>query len=112
MTERSILIAGGYGMVGRQTAAELAADYDVIVAGRHFDQAVAAAAAIGHGARGCEIDVNVEGSIAAALESAAAVVNCVDQPRRSLLFAAIARRLLYTPRHSRGNDVADASEVG
>ena len=28
-------------MVGRQTAAELAADYDVIVAGRHFDQAVA-----------------------------------------------------------------------
>ena len=96
MTGRGILIAGGYGVVGRRIAAQLAADYEVIVAGRHLDQAVAAAAAIGHGTCGREIDVNAEGSIASALEGIATVVNCVDQPRRSLLHAAIARGLLYT----------------
>lgn len=65
-------------------------------AGRHFEQAKATAAAIGHGVRGCEIDVTVEASVAAALEDVATVVSCIDQPRRGLLHAAIARGLRYT----------------
>jgi Saccharopine dehydrogenase NADP binding domain len=96
MTERSILIAAGYGVVGQRIAAELAPDYQVIVAGRHLEQAQATAAAIGHGARGREIDVTVEASIAAALDGIATVVSCIDQPRRRLLRAAIERGLRYT----------------
>lgn len=96
MTEQSILIAGGYGVVGQRIAAELAPDYSVIVAGRHLEQAKATAAAIGHGVRSRLIDVTVEASIAAALEGVATVVSCIDQPRRSLLHAAIERGLRYT----------------
>jgi len=96
MTERHILIAGGYGVVGQRIAAELAPDYQVIVAGRHLEQAKATATAIGHGVRGREIDVTVEASIAAALEGIATVVSCIDQPRRGLLRAAIERGLQYT----------------
>jgi saccharopine dehydrogenase-like protein len=96
MTERGILIAGGYGVVGQRIAADLAPDYQVIVAGRHLAQAQATAAAIGHGVRGREIDVTVEASIAAALEGVATVVSCIDQPRRGLLHAAVERGLRYT----------------
>jgi len=96
MTGRSILIAGGYGLVGQRIATDLAPDYPVIVAGRHLAQAQATAAAIGHGARGRELDVTVEASIAAALEDVAIVVSCIDQPKRGLLHAAIARGLRYT----------------
>lgn len=96
MTEQSVLIAGGYGVVGQRIAAELAPDYPVIVAGRHLEQAKATAAAIGHGVRSRLIDVTVEASIAAALEDVATVVSCIDQPRRSLLHAAIERGLRYT----------------
>jgi len=77
MTEQGILIAGGYGVVGRRIAAELAPDYQVIVAGRHLVQAEAAAAAIGHGVRGRELDVTVEASVAAALEGIATVMSCI-----------------------------------
>ncbi len=96
MTGKRILIAGGYGLVGRRIAAELAPDYQVIVAGRHLEQAEATAAAIGRGVRGCELDVTVEASIAAALDGIALVMSCIDQPRRGLLHAAIERGLLYT----------------
>jgi saccharopine dehydrogenase (NAD+, L-lysine-forming) len=96
MTEQSILIAGGYGVVGQRIAAELTPDYPVIVAGRHLEHAKATAAAIGHGVRSRLIDVTVEASIAAALEGVATVVSCIDQPRRSLLHAAIERGLRYT----------------
>jgi saccharopine dehydrogenase-like NADP-dependent oxidoreductase len=96
MTEQSILIAGGYGVVGQRIAADLAPDYPVIVAGRHLEQAKATAAAIGHGVRGRELDVTVEASIAAALEDVATVISCIDQPRRELLHAAIERGLRYT----------------
>ena len=64
MTEQSILIAGGYGVVGQRIAAELTPDYPVIVAGRLLEQARATAAAIGHGVRGRELDVTVQASIA------------------------------------------------
>ena len=96
MTEESILIAGGYGVVGQRIAAELAPGYSVIVAGRHLEHAKATAAAIGHGVRSRLIDVTVEASIAVALEGVATVVSCIDQPRRSLLHAAIERGLRYT----------------
>ncbi len=96
MTEQSILIAGGYGVVGQRIAAELAPDYPVIVGGRHLEQAKAMAAAIGHGVRGRELDVTVEASIAVALQGVATVVSCIDQPRRDLLHAAIERGLRYT----------------
>jgi saccharopine dehydrogenase-like NADP-dependent oxidoreductase len=52
MTERGVLIAGGYGVVGQRIAAQLASDYRVIVAGRDREQAAATAAAIGHGSAG------------------------------------------------------------
>jgi saccharopine dehydrogenase-like NADP-dependent oxidoreductase len=96
MTERGILIAGGYGVVGRRIAADLAPDYQVVLAGRHIEHAKAAAAAIGHGVRGRELDVTVEASILAALQDVATVISCIDQPRRRLLHATIERGLRYT----------------
>jgi saccharopine dehydrogenase (NAD+, L-lysine-forming) len=98
LNNRDILIAGGYGVVGRRIAAELGPDYPgrVIIAGRHQAPADEAAAAIGHGARGRGIDVTVPSSIAAALEGVAVVVSCIDQPARALLRAAIDRGLGYT----------------
>ena len=71
MNNRDILIAGGYGVVGRRIAAELGPDYPgrVVVAGRRPALADEAAAAIGHGVRGRSIDVTVPSSIAAALEA-------------------------------------------
>ncbi|MGY2902191.1 saccharopine dehydrogenase NADP-binding domain-containing protein [Bradyrhizobium sp. URHC0002] len=98
MHNRDILIAGGYGVVGRRIAAELGPDYPgrVLVAGRRQALAGEAAAAIGHGARGRSIDVTVPSSIAAALEGVAVVVSCIDQPGRPLLRTAIERGLRYT----------------
>ena len=98
MNNRDILIAGGYGVVGRRIAAELGPDYPgrVIVAGRRQALADEAAAAIGHGARGRSIDITVPSSIAAALEGVAVVVSCIDQPDRALLWATIERGLRYT----------------
>ena len=96
MTEQGILIVGGYGVVGRRIAADLAPDYPVVVGGRHLSQAKATASAIGRGVRSREIDVTVEASVAVGLEGIATVVSCIDQPRRGLLHAAIARGLRYT----------------
>ena len=98
MNNRDILIAGGYGVVGRRIAAELGPDYPgrVIIAGRRQALADKAAAAIGHGVRGRSIDVTVPSSIAAALEGIAVVVSCIDQPGRAMLRAAIERELRYT----------------
>jgi saccharopine dehydrogenase (NAD+, L-lysine-forming) len=98
LNSRDILIAGGYGVVGRRIAAELGPDYPghVIIAGRRQARADEAAAAIGHGVRGRSIDVTVPSSITAALEGVAVVISCIDQPGRALLRAAIGRGLGYT----------------
>ena len=98
MSAQGILIAGGYGVVGRRIAAELAPEYrdQVIVAGRNLDRANTTATAIGHGVCGRVVDVNVPSSIAAALDNVAVVVSCVDQTGRHLLHAAIERGLRYT----------------
>lgn len=98
MSSQAILIAGGYGVVGRRLAANLAPDYPdcVVIAGRNLERANATAAAIGHGVLGRVIDVTEPSSIAAALEDVAVVVSCIDQPQRGLLHAAIQRGLRYT----------------
>jgi saccharopine dehydrogenase-like NADP-dependent oxidoreductase len=94
----SILVVGGYGVVGSRIAADLAPDFPgrVVVAGRHLERAEAAAAAIGHGVRGRWIDVTEPASIAAALDGVSVAVNCVTQPERGLLWAAIERGQAYT----------------
>ena len=98
MSAQGILIAGGYGVVGHRIAAQLAPDYGdrIIVAGRSLEQATTSARAIGHGARGREVDVNVPSSIAVALDDVAVVMSCIDQRERNLLHAVIDRGLAYT----------------
>jgi saccharopine dehydrogenase-like NADP-dependent oxidoreductase len=98
MNAQGILIVGGYGVVGRRIAAELAADYpdQITIAGRNGAKAVKAAAAIGCGARGLQIDTSEASSIAAALEGVATVISCIDLANRALLWAAIERGLRYT----------------
>ena len=98
MNDQDILIVGGYGVVGRRIAAELGPDYAgrVVVAGRNRARADEAATAVGHGARGRNIDIAAPSSIAAALEGVAVVISCIDQPGRTLLWAAIKRGLRYT----------------
>jgi len=93
-----ILIAGGYGVVGRRIASELAPAYPnrIVVAGRHQARADKTAATIGHGVRGRAIDITVPSSVAAALDGVAIVVSCIDQPGHKLLWAAIERGLRYT----------------
>jgi saccharopine dehydrogenase (NAD+, L-lysine-forming) len=82
----SILIVGGYGVVGSRIAADLAVDFPdrVPVAGRHLDRAESTAAAIGHGVRGRHVDATVASSVSAALDGVSIAVNCVDQPQRGL----------------------------
>jgi len=98
LNNQDILIVGGYGVVGRRIAAELGPDYPgrVVVAGRSRARADEAATAIGHGARGRSIDIAVPSSVAAALDGVAIIISCIDQPGRTLLWAAIRRGLRYT----------------
>jgi saccharopine dehydrogenase-like NADP-dependent oxidoreductase len=96
MRAESILIAGGYGVVGQRIVADLAEDYPVVVAGRHIDKANAIATAIGRGVAARELDVTNQQSIAAALDKVSGIVSCIDQPGRRLLHEAIARGLMYT----------------
>ena len=93
-----ILVVGGYGVVGRRIASELGPDYPnrVIIAGRNLAKAEQAAAAIGQGVRGRAIDITVPRSVAAALDNVAVVISCIDQPGRTLLWAAVERGLGYT----------------
>ncbi len=98
MNSQGILIVGGYGVVGRRIAAELAPDYPdrVIVGGRNLARAEEVATAIGHRVRGRRIDIAVPSSIEAALEGVAVVISCIDQPGRTLFWAALERGLCYT----------------
>lgn len=98
MSDQGILIAGGYGVVGKRIAARLAADFPgrIVVAGRDLARANQAAAAIGHGARGRRIDIADPASISDALNGVAVAVGCIDQPGRKLMWAALQRGLGYT----------------
>jgi len=93
-----ILIVGGYGVVGRRIAANLAPDYPdrVVVAGRRLEPAAQLAADLGRGVQGRRLDITDAESIEAALEGVGVVVSCIDQPEPLLLHAAIARGLAYT----------------
>jgi saccharopine dehydrogenase (NAD+, L-lysine forming) len=93
LNHRDILIVGGYGVVGRRIASELGPDYPgrVVVAGRSRARAEEAATAIGHGVRGRSIDITVPSSIAASLDGVGVVISCIDQPGRTLLWAAVER---------------------
>lgn len=93
-----ILIAGGYGTVGRRVAADLASEYSgrVVVAGRSAEKAARLAGELGHGVRGRRVDVGDLGSLEAALDDVGLVLSCIDQPEPHLLRAAIARGLAYT----------------
>lgn len=96
-SNRAILIAGGYGVVGSRIAADLARHYPgrVVIAGRDLHRANAMAATISD-ARGRGLDVASPPSIEAALDDVAVVVNCVDDLHRRLLHAAIERGIQYT----------------
>ena len=98
MIAQGILIVGGYGVVGRRIAAELAPDYPgrVVLGGRTLARADEVATAIGHGVCGRKIDIAAPSSIAVALEGVAVVISCIDQPGRTLLWAAVERGLCYT----------------
>ena len=98
MNSQGILIVGGYGVVGRRIAAELAPNYPgrVVIGGRNLSRADETATTIGHGVRGCRIDIADPSSIAAALEGVTVVISCIDQPGRKLLWGAIKRGLNYT----------------
>ena len=93
-----ILITGGYGIVGRRIAADLAPDYPgrVVAAGRSGEKAAQLAVELGHGTRGRRIDVGDPASVTAGLAGVGVAVNCIDQPDATLLRAAIARGLAYT----------------
>jgi saccharopine dehydrogenase (NAD+, L-lysine-forming) len=95
---QGILIVGGYGVVGRRIATELAADYPgrVVIGGRNPALADQIARTIGHGVRGCKIDIALPPFIAAALEGVGVVISCIDQPDRALLWAAVGSGLRYT----------------
>jgi saccharopine dehydrogenase-like NADP-dependent oxidoreductase len=86
VNSQGILIVGGYGVVGRRIAAELAADYPgrVVIGGRNLGRADEIAATIGHGVCGRRIDIADPSSIAAALEDVVVVISCAKE-FRSLL---------------------------
>jgi saccharopine dehydrogenase (NAD+, L-lysine-forming) len=93
-----ILIVGGYGVVGRRIADDLAPDYPdrLVVAGRSLERAKQLASDLGRGVRGRRLDITDPQSIEAALGGVGAVMSCIDQPEPHLLHAAIARGLAYT----------------
>jgi len=93
-----LLVAGGYGVVGRRIASLLAAHYPgrVVIGGRRPDAAQAAALAIGFGTQFRHIDVNRRDSVIAALDGVEVVVSCVDQLEPHLLRACAQNGLAYT----------------
>ncbi len=98
LKDNDVLIAGGYGTVGRRVAADLAPDYPcrVTVGGRSAEKAARFAAELGHEVRARRVDVGDAASVEAALEGVGVVVSCIDQREPHLLRAAIGRGLAYT----------------
>jgi saccharopine dehydrogenase (NAD+, L-lysine forming) len=94
----SILIVGGYGVVGHRIASGLGQLYPgrVIIAGRHPERAAKDASVIGYGTRSRAIDITSFSSVDDALTDVAVIISCIDQPGRLVLKAALARGLGYT----------------
>src|SRR5262245_16122748 len=97
MTGR-LLIAGGYGVVGRRIASLLAPHYPgrVVIGGRRVDVARREAARIDFGTQARDLDVNSHDSVAAALDGMDVVVSCVDQLEPHLLLLCAQNGLAYT----------------
>jgi saccharopine dehydrogenase-like NADP-dependent oxidoreductase len=98
VSSQKILIVGGYCVVGTRIAAQLAAEYPgcLVIGGRNPERADELAKSIGQGVRGRKIDITAPATIASALDDIAVVISCIDQPSRTLLWAAIERGLAYT----------------
>jgi len=98
MRSGKILLVGGYGHVGTVLAHELAVRYpgQLIIAGRHRDQALALAATLPGGADAAQVDVRDEASVKLAAQHAQLMVNCsLDQRTPTLLRAACANASAY-----------------
>jgi saccharopine dehydrogenase (NAD+, L-lysine-forming) len=93
-----ILIAGGYGVVGRRIAAALASRFPgrILIAGRDPSRAETLCNELGHGSRPRRIDIDDQASVHEALDHVGTVIACVAQPEMHLLRASIARGLAYT----------------
>ncbi len=93
-----ILVLGGYGMVGRRIAAQLASVFpaQVVIAGRDMQRAAALASEVGLGTRARRVDADDATSFGAALDDVGTVVMCVAQRDMQLLRASVERGLAYT----------------
>ena len=93
-----ILVAGGYGEVGRHVAADLAPRHPgrVVLAGRNPAHAADLCRTLGFGVRGRAMDVRNAESVRTALRGVSTVVSCIDQPERHLLHAAVEAGVGYT----------------
>ena len=91
----NVLIVGGYGEVGRRTAAHLLQNSKttVTVAGRSFHKAEALAVQLGSRATPLQLDSNDSASVQKALEPHPLVVNCVDLKELHLIFESARRGL-------------------
>lgn len=76
-----ILVAGGYGQVGRVIAHALSSQFpgQVIVAGRSRTKAEALAIELGHGTQASQIDVWASGMLNEILDDVCLVIMCLDQ---------------------------------
>lgn len=91
----TILIAGGYGAVGRKIAADLTdlGQHRIIIAGRDLEKAHAAAANLKAEAR--RIDLKAAASWAAALDGVDLVIACIDQTDTRFLEEVARRGIAY-----------------
>ena len=91
----NVLIVGGYGEVGRRTAAHLLRNpkTTVTLAGRSFHRAEALAAQLGSRATPLQLDSNDSASVQKALEPHPLAVNCIDLKELHLIFESARRGL-------------------
>ena len=93
-----ILVVGGYGVIGRRVAAQLAARFPdrVLIAGRDEQRALALCRELGHGTRARRIDVEDAASVGLALDGVGTVMTCVAQRELHLLRTSTTRGVAYT----------------
>ncbi len=91
-----ILVAGGYGEVGRLAAAELVLRFPgrVVIAGRDHAKARAAAATL-EGARARGLDLDDAASVGAALTGVGVVLACVERHDTGFVEACLRRGIHY-----------------
>ncbi|MEM1280331.1 MAG: saccharopine dehydrogenase NADP-binding domain-containing protein [Cyanobacteria bacterium P01_H01_bin.152] len=94
-TQNSILIAGGYGVVGRQVATLIRQrhpDLQLIIAGRNLEKAAALANELGN-ARGLQLDVEQPNPLTG--KQPRAIVAAVNDPQDYLLMNAVQQGIPY-----------------